>query len=102
MLEGNPNIKLPRFVGGPFAGMDTHRTGDRNDLILEKVEELENGNLKLTVQIEGTQQRVSKTIRFLEEKRGLKDALHKWLSGQIGKTIESIYRSEFSFEKGGE
>jgi len=102
MLKDNPNIKLPSFSGGSFRGMDTHRTGALNDLILERIEEVEGGDLKLTARIEGTQQQLSDSIKFLEEKRGLKDALYKWLSGQIGKTIDSIYRSEFSFEKGGE
>lgn len=82
--------------------MDIHRTGALNDLVLERVEELESGELKLTAQIEGTQQKLSDSIKFQEEKRGLKDALYKWLSGQRGKTVDSIYRSEFSFEKGGE
>lgn len=100
MLKDNPNIKLS--LGSSFAGMDLLSTGSLNDLILEKVEELENGNLKLTAQIEGTQQRISNTIKFLKEKRGLKDALYKWLSSRTGKTIDSIYRSEFNFEKGGE
>jgi len=101
MLEDNPNIKLPRFVGGSFAGMDILPTGSLNNLILERVEELESGDLRLTVRIEGTEQKLSGSVKFLEEKLGLKDTLRRWLSSKIGKTIDSIYRSEFSFEKGG-
>lgn len=101
MLENNPNIKLPSFLGGSFGGMDTHPTA-RNDLILEKVQKVESGDLELTVRIKGTKQKLSDSIKFLKEKRGQKDTLYKWLSGQIGKTIDSIYRSEFSFEKGGD
>ena len=102
ILENNPNIKLPHFVGGSFTGMDTHRTGAHNDLILERVEKMESGDLELTVCVKSTQEKLSDSIKFLEEKRGLRDTLHEWLSGQIGKTLDSIYRGEFSFEEGGE
>ncbi|HUV42369.1 MAG TPA: hypothetical protein VMY36_00465 [Patescibacteria group bacterium] len=102
ILKDNSNIKLPSFTGGSFTEMDIHRTGALNNLILEGIEKMENGDLKLVVRTEKTQNKLSDSIKFLKEKRGLKNALHKWLSGQIGKTIDSIYRSEFSFEKDSE
>lgn len=100
MLRDNPNIKLPSFSGGSFGGMNTHRTGALNDLVLEKVEETESGDLRLSARIEGTEQKLSDSIKFLEEKRSLKDALYKWLTSQTEKTIDSIYRSEFNYERG--
>ena len=101
MLKDNQSIELPKFLNTSFSGMDILPTGSLNNLILEKVEETESSELKLTARIEGTQQQLSDSIKFLKEKRGLKDALYKWLSGQIGNTIDSIWRSEFSFEEGG-
>ena len=89
-------------MGSSFTRMDIHRTGALNDLILEGVEKMDDGDLKLIVRIKETQKKLSDSIKFLKEKRGLRDALYKWLSGQVGKTIDSIYGSEFNFSKDGE
>lgn len=101
MLKDIPEIKLPQFKGGSYAGLDRLYL-PHNMLILSKVKQLESGDLELTAGAKDGHEQFKGRLRFKVDDEGKKKFLYEWLSARIGKTIDSIYRSEFSFEKDGE
>jgi predicted nucleic-acid-binding Zn-ribbon protein len=98
LLKDNQFFELPQLSAGFFSGLD------RLDipyeiLILRKVHQREdNGDIQLVCQaIDGPEEKQG-MIRFSTDDRSKKDALYSWLELQIGKSIETIYNSEFDFE----
>jgi hypothetical protein len=92
-------IELPQFIAWNFSGFEQQIVPTHDKLLLTKVEPLKSGTLKLTVKEKGNDRQSSGNIRFKLDDVSKKEYLYKWLSSQIGETIDSIYKSEFSFGK---
>ncbi len=84
-------------MGGSFSGLDRLDI-PYNILILKNVTQREdNGNIELYCQaVDGPEQK-SGGVCFSIHDRTKKDILYQWLSQQIGKDIQTIYHTEFSF-----
>ena len=70
-------------------------------LVLLKVE-LKPIGISLEANAKDGLEQFSGILSLKPEFGNMKNSVSKWLKDQIGKTIDSIYRSEFSFEKSGE
>lgn len=80
----------------------TDRTQLPNEkLVLLKVE-LKLIGIKLEANAKDGLEQFSGILSLKPEFENMKKSVSKWLKDQIGRTIDSIYRSEFSFEKSGE
>ena len=91
-----PAIEPPQFNAWSYSGLD-QLVPTHDKLLLTKVEPLKSGTLKLTAKEKGSDRQSSSNIRFKLDDVSKKEYLYKWFSAQIGETIDSIYRSEFSF-----
>ncbi len=97
VLKDNKFLKLPRLDGGSFSGMDRLLI-PHNLLSLKKVEQREdNLNIDIITQAVDGPEEVRGGIKFIDDDRRKKDVLFSWLQQQVGKNIEAIYNSEFSF-----
>lgn len=84
-------------MGGSFSGMDRLYI-PHNILILKYVTQRDdNGNIELLCQAKDGPEQMSGNVRFSINDRQKKDILYKWLLQQIGKDVETIYRTEFIF-----
>ena len=97
--EYSSEIELPQFIAWNFSGFEQQIVPTHDNLLLIKVEPLMSGNLKLTVKEKSRDRQSSGNMRFKLDDVSKKEYLYKWLSARIGETIDSIYRSEFSFGK---
>jgi len=99
MLKDNPEFKkLPKFAGGSYAHSDriylTH-----NEIFLSKVEISNAGDLKLIARpIDGGPEQWRDWLKLKDPDENKIKILLYWLNNRIGETIDSIFRSEFSFE----
>lgn len=100
MLKDIPEVELPQFKSGSFAGLDRLYL-PHSEIVLSEVKQLESGDLELTAKAKDGPEQFNGKLRFKLDDGSKKKFLYKWLSLRIGETIDSIYRSEFSFEKGG-
>lgn len=98
MLKDNPEITLPQFNAWSYSGFD-QMVPTHDKLLLTKIEPFNSGALRLTVKEKGSDRQSNGNIRFKIDDGSKKEYLYKWFSTQIGETIDSIYRCEFSFEK---
>lgn len=97
LLKDNKLFTMPRLMGGSFSGMDRLYI-PHNILILLKVTQREdNGNIELLCQAKDGPEQMNGSVRFSINDRQKKDVLYKWLLQQIGKDVETIYRTEFIF-----
>lgn len=100
LLKDNKLFKLPQLMAGWFSGMDRLEI-PHNSLILKDVQQREdNGNIELICQAKDGPEEKRGGIHFSIDDRTKKDQLFRWFRQQIGKDIETIYGSNFSF--GGE
>lgn len=97
LLKDNKLFTLPRLTGGSFSGMDRLYI-PHNILILKEVKQREdNGRITLICQAKDGPEEISGGVRFTMADRGKIDILYQWLLQQVGKDIETIYRTEFNF-----
>lgn len=98
LLKDNKLFSLPRLMGGSFNGLDRLEIS-YNILILKQVLQREdNGNIELLCQAKDGPEQKRGTIIFSSNDRSKKDILYRWFLQQIGKDIETIYNTDFSFE----
>ena len=97
-LKDNILFKLPELMAGSFSGLDRLEIS-YNILILRQVHQRpDNGDIEIICNAkDGAHEEKSGPIQFSIDDRTKKDALYRWLYQQIGKDIETIYNSEFSF-----
>ena len=99
MLKDNPEITLPQFRGGSYSHFDRVFLS-HNKLVLSEVKLSNSGNLELVAKPDdGGHEQWPEQLKFVKDDENKKEFLKGWLKERIGKTIDSIYRSEFSFEK---
>lgn len=100
LLTDNKLFELPQLMAGSFSGLDRLEI-PYNILILREVLQREdNGDIEFVCQAKDGPEEKRGRIRFSIDDRPKKDQLFRWLRQQIGKDIETIYGSDFSF--GGE
>ena len=84
-------------MGGSFSGMDRLYI-HHNILILKEVKQKEdNGKITLICQAKDGPEEISGGVHFSIEDRSRMNILYQWLCQQIGKDIETIYRTQFNF-----
>lgn len=99
LLKDNKFFELPQLMGGSFSGLDRLEI-PYNILILREVLQREdNGNIDLLCQAKDGPEEKKGRVQFSLDDRSKKNALYQWLQQQIGKDIETIYNSDFSFER---
>jgi hypothetical protein len=97
ILKNNKSFELPELKAGSFNGLDRLEI-QYNILILREVSQREdNGDIELICQAKDGPEEKRGMIRFSVNSRFEKNFLYHWLEKQIGKDIETIYNSEFSF-----
>ena len=98
MLKDNPELNLPNFTGGSYSHFDRIFL-PYNELILSEVKLSNSGNLELIVKpIDGGQEQWTDWLKLKIHDENKIKILLDWFNKQIGKTIDFIYKSEFSFE----
>jgi hypothetical protein len=98
VLKDNPEIILPKFLGGSYSHFDRIFL-PHNELILSEVKLSDSGNLELIVKpLDGGSEQWTDWLKFKKHDKNKTRILFAWLINQIGDTIDSIFRSEFSFE----
>lgn len=96
-LKNHPYIKLPSLTGGSFSGLDRLLL-PHNILILKKVtQRVDNGNIDIITRAKDGPEERSGPLRVLLDDRARKDFLYHWFQQQLGKDIETVYNSEFTF-----
>ena len=99
MLKDNPEIILSQFDVSSYSGFD-HTFLPHEKLILTEVKLSNSGNLELIAKPDdGGQEQWTGQLKFIKDDENKKEFLKGWLKEHIGKTIDSIYKSQFSFEK---
>lgn len=97
-LKDNTLFELPQLMAGSFSGLDRLEI-PYNILILQQVlQRPDNGDIELICNAkDGSHEEKRGAIQFPIDDHIKKDALFQWLRQQIGKDIETIYGSEFTF-----
>jgi len=99
MLKDNPEIKLPQFLGGSYSSLDRLYL-PHNKLVLSEVKLSNSGDLELIAKPDnGGPEQWTDRLKLKKDDEHKKKFLWDWFNERIGKTIDSIYRSEFNFEK---
>jgi len=97
LLKDNKLFELPPLLAGSFSGLDSLEI-PHNILILKEVSQREdNGDVELVCQAKNGPEEKRGGMHFPVDDRSKKDVLYHWFEQQIGKDIETIYNSEFSF-----
>lgn len=97
LLKDNKLFELPPLLAGSFSGLDRLEI-PYNILILKEVLQREdNGDIELVCRAEDGPEEKRGGIRFSVDDRSKKDILCNWLKYQVGKDIETIYNSDFTF-----
>ena len=98
MLKDNPELILPKFLGGSYSHFDRIFLPNDN-LVLSEVKLSNSGDLELVVKpVDGGQEQWIDWLKFKLPNENKKKILLDWLNARIGYTIDSIFKSEFSFE----
>ena len=98
LLKDNPELNLPNFSGGSYSHFDRIYL-PHNELVLSEVKISNSGDLELIVKpIDGGSEQWTDWLKFKSPNENKKKILLNWLNARIGDTIDSIFRSEFSFE----
>jgi len=99
MLKDNPEFKeLPRFSGGSYSYNDRIYL-PHNEIYLSKVQISNAGDLELIVKpVNGGPEQWRDWLKLRKPDGNKTKFLLNWLNERIGETIDSIFRSEFSFE----
>lgn len=97
ILKNNKSFGLPELRAGSFSGLDRLEI-PYNILILREVLQREdNGDIELVCQAKDGPEEKRGGIHFSVDDPSKKDVLCNWLKQQIGKDIETIYNSDFTF-----
>lgn len=97
ILKNNKLFELPPLLAGSFSGLDRLEI-PYNILILRGVLQREdNGDIELVCQAKDGPEEKRGRIRFSIDDRSKKDVLYHWFKQQVGKDIETIYNSNFTF-----
>ena len=97
MLKDNKLFELPPLLAGSFSGLDRLEI-PYNILILKEVLQREdNGDIELVCQAKDGPEEKRGGIRFSVDNHPKKDILCRWFKQQVGKDIETIYNSDFTF-----
>ena len=98
MLKDNPELNLPRFSGGSYSYLDRIYL-PHNELVLSEVKISNSGDLELIViPADGGPEQWRDWLKLKIPDENKIKTLLDWFNKQIGETIDSIFRSEFSFE----
>lgn len=98
LLKDNKLFELPQLLAGFFSGVDRLEI-PYNILILKEVlQRKDNGDIELICQAKDGPEEKRGGIRFSVDDRSKKDILYHWFKQLVGKDIETIYNSDFTFE----
>lgn len=98
MLKDNQELILPNFSGGSYSHFDRIFL-PHNKLILSEVKQSNSGDLELIVKpVDCGPEQWMDWLKFKLPNENKKKILLNWLIVRIGCTIDSIFKSEFSFE----
>lgn len=98
LLKENVLFELPQLTAGSFSGLDRLEI-PHNILILREVLQREDsGDIELVCQAKDGPEEKRGGIDFTVDDRSTKDVLYRWFKRQIGKDIETIYSSNFTFD----
>lgn len=100
LLKDNKLFELPQLMAGSFSGLDRLEIPYNILILREVIQREDNGDIELVCMAKDGPEEKRGGIRFSADDRVKKDQLFHWLRLQIGKDIETIYGSDFSF--GGE
>ena len=93
-------FELPELRAGSFSGLDRLEIPYNILILRDVIQRDDNGDIELICQAKDGPEEKRGGIRFSSDNRVKKDQLFNWLRRQVGKDIETIYGSDFSF--GGE
>ena len=98
-LKDNPDIKqIPRFSGGSYSHLDRLYL-PHTEIFLSKVEISNAGDLELIAKpVDGGSEQWRDWLKLKRTDETKIKILLNWLNARIGDTIDSIFKSEFSFE----
>ncbi|KKQ99173.1 MAG: hypothetical protein UT24_C0026G0004 [Candidatus Woesebacteria bacterium GW2011_GWB1_39_12] len=97
LLKDNKLFELPSLLAGSFSGLDRLEIS-YNILILKEVLQREDtGDIELVCQAKNGPEEKRGGIRFSVDDRSKKDILYHWFKRLLGKDIETIYNSDFTF-----
>ena len=97
LLRENKLFELPELRAGSFSGLDRLEI-PYDILILKEVSQRpDNGDVELLCQAEDGPEEKRGSVQFLVDNRSRKDFLYLWFKQRIGKDIETIYNSAFTF-----
>ena len=99
MFKDNPELIMPIFRGGSYSLLDRIFL-PHNQIKLKSVKIANSGDLELiSIPTDGGHEQWIDWLKFKTPDESKRKFLLEWLNARIDKTIDLIYRSEFSFEK---
>lgn len=96
-LKDNTSFELPELRAGSFGGLDRLEIPHSILMLRQVLQREDNGNIELVCQAKDGPEEKRGHILFSTDDRATKNVLYRWLRGLLGKNIEAIYQSEFSF-----
>lgn len=100
MLKDNKLFEFPQLMAGSFSGLDRLEIPYNLLILREVLQREDNGEIELVCQAKDGPEEKRGEIRFPVDDQEKEYQLFHWLQQQIGKDIETIYKSDFNF--GGE
>lgn len=97
LLKDNKLFELPPLLAGSFSGLDRLEIPYNILILREVLQRKDNGDVELVCQAKDGPEEKRGGINFLVDDRSKKDVLYNWFKRQIGKDIETIYSSNFTF-----
>ena len=98
ILKNNKLFDLPPLRAGSFSGVDRLEIPYSILILRDVLQRQDNGNIELICKAKDGPEEKSGGIQFITDDRTKKDTLYSWLRAQIGKSIETVYNSEFTFK----
>jgi len=98
LLKDNKLFELPSFSGGSSSGLDRLAIPHAKLILSKALQRDDNGNIEFICRATDGVEEKRGSIQFSQDDRAKKDILCSWFCRQIGKNIEAIYSSEFTFE----
>ncbi len=97
LLKDNKLFELPPLRAGSFSGLDRLEIPHDILILKEVLQREDSGDIELVCQAEDGPEEKRGGVSFSVDDRSKKDILHHWFKQQVGKNIEDIYNSNFSF-----
>ncbi|MDO8334281.1 MAG: hypothetical protein Q7T35_06385 [Nitrosomonas sp.] len=97
VLKDNKQFDLPKLMAGSFSGLDRLEIPYNILMLREVFQRGDNGDIELICRAKDGPEEKKGGIRFSVDNRAKKDQLFNLFRQQIGKDIETIYGSDFSF-----